>query len=166
MKTFNSLKTFADHLAKTHLRYDNYEKTACEFLGEVLQTEAKDKIGHLQTDTNGFVPWPDLAESTKKQKEDQGYVFNADYNPLYRTGEMRGSIHYFYSKELRKLILGSASLIMLFQELGTIHIPARSVLAFTLFQAAALINYVLGAMLRDWVAGQKLNLRRGVYGSI
>lgn len=146
--------------------YDNYEATACGFLGEILEKEAKDKIGHLQTDTDGFVPWPDLAASTKKQKEDQGYVFNADYNPLYRTGEMRDSINHVYRRELRKLILGSASLIMLFQELGTIHIPARSVLAFTMFQAAAVTNYVLGAMLRDWVSGEKLNLRRGVYGSI
>lgn len=160
MKEFKSLELFGKHIEKLILKFPIYEKAAANFAGKALQKEAKDKIGHLQDG------WKPLAESTKRDKEKQEYVFNADYNPLYRTGELRDSIHYVFNIESKTLFLGSDSEIMVYQELGTRYIPPRPVLSTTMYQAQPVINYVFGRMLQNFISGQKLSLSSGTYGSI
>lgn len=160
MKEFKSLELFGKHIEKLILEFPTYEKAAANFAGKALQKEAKDKIGHLQ---DGWAP---LADSTKRDKERQGYVFNADYNPLYRTGELRDSIHYVFNVESQTLFLGSDSQVMVWQEEGTRNIPPRPVISTTMYQVQPLINYVFGRMLQNFISGQKLSLNKGTYGSI
>lgn len=124
-------------------QYDNYEKSALEFLGEMLEKDAKEIIGHIQEG------WADLAESTKKDKIRKGFVFNMDYNPLLRTGEMRDSISHSITKNT--LFVGSTSEIMVYQEMGTIHIPPRPVLGLAMYRNRPAIEVVLSDMLMFWI---------------
>lgn len=160
MKEFKSLAAFQKHVEKLIVEFPIYEEKAANFLGEILEKEAKDKIGHLQPG------WDELKDSTKRDKERKGYVFNEDYNPLYRTGHLRDSIHYVFNLASQTLFLGSDSQIMVWQEEGTRHIPPRPVISTTMFQAQPVINYVFGSMLKNYLSGEKLSLTKGTYGVI
>ena len=168
MKTFDTLEKFARHMQKVVKTYHYYEAKAAHFIGESLVKEAKDSIGHLQHGAGPFQAWPELAESTKADKERQGYVFNHEYNPLLRTGEMRDSIHYDFNpgNAFSKLRLGSDSQIMVYQELGTPYIPPRSVLGLTMIKATPMIHYALGSMVDSWIEGKGYRPRSVTYGSI
>ena len=166
MKEFKSMADFSAHLSKSVKNYEKYEKKAGIFLGETLRKEAQDKIGHLQDHVGEFPAWKELADSTKADKLRNDYVFNADFNPLYRTGEMRDSIHFSYIPALHLLFLGSTSDIMLWQEEGTQHIPPRPVLGPTMFQAKMLVEYVFGKMLIDYIMGKPFIPRKNTYGSL
>ncbi len=165
MKEFDSLKKFSIHLKRLIAEYPVVEAKTGEFIGVLLEKEAKDKIGHLQQAAGPFKEWAPLAESTKLDKEKKGYVFNADYNPLYRQGDLKDSIHHVYSITRHEVILGSTSQIMIYQELGTNRIPPRSVIGATMFQAKNEMAFILGEMLTQWISGKSLRLRR-LHGSI
>ena|ERR1700722_6768192 len=158
MKTFGSLGKFSDQLDKLVIKYPDYEFKASNYLGELLKKSAREKIGHLQPSAGEFEAWQPLADSTKKDKERLGYVFNSDYNPLYRTGELMDSIGYVFFIAGRALYLGSTSEIMVYQELGTKYIPPRSVLGLTMYAASILIIKVYSKMLCDWICGKSLTL--------
>lgn len=166
MKTFNTFSAFAKHLDKVVNKHADYEAKAARFIGKNLEKEAKDKIGHLQDQVGPFAAWAELAESTKADKENKGYVFNHEYNPLYRTGELQDSIHYDWNPAEHHLRLGSSDEIMIYQELGTKYIPPRSVLGATMFQSPPLVNYTFGKMMVAWLENTTPNFRSGVYGSI
>jgi len=165
-KEFKSLSAFAKHILKVAESFDKYEAKASEFLGKILEKEAQDKIGHYQETAGPFAAWAPLKESTKKDKERQGYVFNADYNPEYRTGELKESISYSYIPSLHKILLGSTSQIMVYQEEGTRYMAPRSMIGATMYQSPPIINSVMGGMLRDWICNQPIKLRLRSYGSI
>lgn len=170
MKSFDSLEKFAKHLRKVASTYSRYEMQAANFVGQELVKEAKDKIGHLQegimTRAHAFFDWEPLTDSTKADKQRQGYVMNSDYNPLLRTGEMRDSIKYDFNPFLHKLRLGSDSQIMLYQELGTKYIPPRSVLGLTMSQAFPVVSYTFGRMMTAWLQGKTFSPRRLTHGSV
>lgn len=172
MKQFHSLDSFHRHLEILIKTYKVREIKTAEFVGHELVKEARDKIGHSNEGAGRFKDWAPLAESTLADKQRKGYIFNYEGNPLYRTGELRDSIHSVYNPPLRRLVLGSDSEIMVYQELGTRHIPARSVIGLTMYQSYPLVSYTFGKMLVDWVSGKPLMTKsglrasRGAYGSI
>lgn len=166
VKEFKSLKSFATHIRKQAEKFPIYEKKVSLFVGEILEKEAKDKIGHLHDAAGTFAAWEPLAESTKKDKERNDYVFNHEYNPLYRTGEAKESISHSYVPEMRKILLGSPSQILAWQEEGTRYIPPRSSIGATLFQSGQVIKYAFSGMLRDWAASHPIKVRISHYGSI
>lgn len=152
MKEF-SLESFSKHLEKSVIQYPKKEKTTLEFIGQHLEEKSKETIGHYQQGAGKFETWPELAETTKRDKELKGYVLNEEYNPLYRTGEMKESIHHAVNIGTHTLHVGSPSDIMLYQEMGTTHIPARSVLGLTLFKEKEQIQFILGLFLYNWIMG-------------
>jgi hypothetical protein len=166
MKEFSSFDAFSNHMKKVSSQYNKKEFLALNFLGKILEEEAKHKIGHLQKGAGPFESWQDLAESTKLDKQRKGYVFNDEYNPLYRTGELRESIHHVVNTVEHKLIIGSDSDIGLYQEIGTQHIPSRSFLGLTMFKEKAEIQYVLSSFLVNWISDSKAPLRRSINGSL
>jgi|SRR6266853_465291 len=169
MKTFNNLRSFSDHLKKVCASHAKYETLAAEFIGKELKKEARDAIGHLHDAAGPFKKWAELAESTKQDKERLGYVFNADYNPLLRTGELRDSIDYSVIPGVlgTLLLLGSSSQIMIYQELGTAYIPPRSVLGATMFKSYPTVSYTLTAMLAAWLESKSFSKPRSkTYGSV
>lgn len=168
MKTFNTFDAFAKHIEKVLTTYPAYEEIAGNFLGKTLAKEAKDSIGHLQAKAGEFDAWEELAERTKKDKESLGYVFNAEYNPLLRTGEMRDSIthEFIRTSSFSELKLGSSSQIMVYQELGTEYIPPRSVLGMTMFKSSPVISHVFLSMIASWIENKAFTPRSGSYGSL
>jgi len=166
MKTFASFEKFSKHLEKVVNDYNKREIAALNFIGKELEKHAKDKIGHLQEGGGPFATWAQLAKSTKLDKEKQGYVFNADYNPLYRTGVLKNSISHVVNKSNHTVFLGSDSEIMVYQELGTHFIPPRSVLGLTMFQSKAYIGKILGKMMVDWISNNRMTFKVVENGSL
>jgi phage gpG-like protein len=84
---------------------------------KILQDEAKRVIGTYD------YGWPQLAASTQRQREYQGFEPN---EPLLRTGDMRDSIE----REVQPGVayVGSNNDKVLWQEFGTSRIPPRSFL--------------------------------------
>lgn len=159
-REFNSLEKFSEHLTKAVLKRPYYEQKWGTFAAEMLEKESKDKIGHLNEG------WAPLAESTKRDKEKLGYVFNADYNPLYRTGELRDSIKGHYNLNIHTLFLGSFSEIMLYQALGTKYIPPRDPIGSTMQQALPQIATLLGQMFIQLLLLTPAKFRRSTHGAI
>ena len=159
MKEFTNLDAFTKHLDQVTKQYSQRERKALEVIGDAVERKSKENIGHLQQGAGGFKPWEPLAESTKKDKERQGYVYNSDYNPLYRTGDLRESIHHVVNLGEHKVVIGSDSEIAAYQELGTQHIPARSFLGLALFTEKQKIIYILGLFLQYWITNNRSALR-------
>ena len=162
MKEFANLGAFSKQLEKVVGQYTNREHKALDFIGQRIENKAKETIGHLQVGAGGFESWPELAESTKADKDKKGYAFNEEYNPLYRTGELKESIHHIVAvlnKELGQVFIGSPLDVALFQEMGTTKIPARSFLGLTMFKEKEQIEFILGLFLNNWIIDTYSKLR-------
>lgn len=162
MKEFANLGAFSKQLEKVTAQYTNREHKALDFIGQRIEDKAKEAIGHLQAGGGGFQSWPELAEATKTDKEKKGFVFNEQYNPLYRTGELKESIHHVVAvlnSEFGRVFVGSPLDIALFQEMGTKTIPARSFLGLTMFKEKEQIQYILGLFLHNWIINTYASLR-------
>lgn len=151
MKTFDNLGKFAEHLAKTIIAQELAIKAALEKSARIVEREAKREIGHLQPEVGPFQDWEELADSTKEDKERKGYVFNSDYNPLLRTGELRNSI----SHEVKghEAAIGSTSQVMVYQEFGTSKIPPRAVLGPAIYKNKEIIKIILGSAVITGIIG-------------
>lgn len=163
MKTFRTFDTFARHLERVVKNHQKYELKAAKFIGKVIVKQAKDSIGHLQEGAGPFSTWPELADSTKADKERLGFVFNEQYNPLLRTGELRDSIKSTVTQlgKYTKVRVGSTSEIMVYQELGTAHIPPRSVLGLTMYKSMPVIKYTTREMLFHWLENKQFTPKWG-----
>lgn len=131
MKTFDNFASFALHLGV--IAASNTIKTHEELkvVTKLLEKRIKDRFGnYIREDVGQFSAWPELANSTKAERVRLGYTPN---DPLLRSGELRDSI----KSEVRGLeaVIGSDSDIMVWQELGTSRIPARSVLGAEAYRA-------------------------------
>lgn len=166
MKEFTSFDSFAKHMNKVVSQYNEREYKSLNFLGSILEEEAKNKIGHLQKGGGQFDDWKPLAESTKADKERLGYVFNDEYNPLYRTGELKNSIGHVVNRVAHTLYVGSSSEIAVYHEFGTKHIPERSFLGLTFFKAKYEIQHVLASFLLNWITNNNSPLKRPAHGSL
>jgi HK97 gp10 family phage protein len=109
-----TLMEFAELLGGLKLEVDHINHTALERAAKIVEKEAKDVLGTYR------YGWPQLAPSTQKEREKQGFAPN---EPLLRTGEMRDSIQ--HSSDHHEARIGSNSDIALYQELGTSKIPPR-----------------------------------------
>lgn len=156
MKEFKSLQQFSNFINKAEKQYPKYEAATAHIIGEALVEKAKEKIGYLQPQHGEFTAWQPLTDSTKADKERQGYVFKDDYNPLYRTGELKESIHHFYNKTLNQILLGSASQILYWQDQGTVKMVARSVIGATMYQSRMWVEPILMNMLFKWITQEKI----------
>lgn len=122
MRNF-SLLGFIEHAAVMAAEVVIAEHEALEKGAEIVEKEAKDAIGVYQTQAGPFAAWAELADATKADRVARGYSEN---DPELRTGDLRDSIeHTVLGHEAH---IGSDSEIMVFQELGTATMPARSIL--------------------------------------
>lgn len=152
-KDFSSLLDFSDHLFKA----SNHEvfalKECLDLAGKIIQLEAKKEIGYLQPQVGPFDAWEELADSTKEEKERLGYVFNSDYNPLFRTGSLLNSIVYEVNMDKLETIVGSKSQIAAFQEFGTNRIPPRPFIGPAMFKNMEKIAQLFGKATVIGIAG-------------
>lgn len=151
-KEFKSLKSFLTQINKVVESYDRRENNLLTIVGRFIELESKSIIGHRQYGINGagFGVWPDLADSTKEDKERKGFG-NAgnDWQPLLRTGEMRDSITFTTGKH--EVSIGSPSDILVYQELGTEFIPPRPVLSLAMYREKVKMQKAIGNFMMAWI---------------
>jgi hypothetical protein len=122
-KDFKSFGALASHLAAIQLGEAIALHKGLELAAKRIEATAKNKIGEYQDGVGPFVAWADLADSTEKEKERLGYPLDA---PLLRNGDLRESIGHEVGP--LEAIVGSTEDVMVYQEMGTEHIPPRPVL--------------------------------------
>ena len=161
MKAFPSPADFARFLYEKAATLDVAEAVAFEKIGNIVAQDAKHRIGEYQDEAGQFPAWKDLAESTIQDKESQGYAVPA---PLLRDGDMRDSIEFRCTAD--RVVIGSASKVALWQELGTsgpnagpdgYHVPPRPFLGPALFTNEEECAAILGAEVAVWLAGFRPN---------
>lgn len=144
-KQFKSLKSFDTQIKRLVREYPRREQALLNLVGHFIEKESKSYIGHLQD------IWPELADSTKEQKESLGYGdAGNDWQPLLRTGDMRDSIH--YAVQLHDVYIGSDSDIMVYQELGTARIPPRPVLGLAMYRNKLKLEKAIGNFMYSWIS--------------
>lgn len=108
--------------------------------------------------------WPALADSTVAEKERLGYFGQvSETDPLLRDGDMRESIEAAVVPDLGSvfIVLGSDSLVALYQEMGTSTIPPRPFLSTATAASIPEAKNILNRLARDLLAGQwKPNVKR------
>lgn len=114
-------------------------KPGLESASKLLFDTAYAEFGVYQKAAEPFGDWPELADATKEDRVAKGFTEN---DPLLRSGELRDSL----KREVDHLeaTVGSTSDIMLFQELGTSHIPPRPVLGIALQRCWPQIQALIG----------------------
>ncbi len=137
---FDSLGAFAAHIAgsvspKTLIAVH----LALEACAAEVEKTAKSEIGVYQPAVGDFPEWPDLAEATVEDRIAQGY---SPDEPLLREGDLRDSIE--HEVGILEAVIGSKSLIAMWQELGTEHIPPRPFLGPALVRNEETVRALLG----------------------
>jgi hypothetical protein len=151
IKTFD-LAGFAMHLAKLPLIIAIEQHEAMEEACRVVEDEAKQSIGHYQAAAGPFAAWAPLADTTLQGwgghpgKIALGYA--PPDNPELRTGDLRDSIK--HQAEQGVVIGGAEGAIgsdednMVWQEIGTSKMPARSILGGAAVRKADVVAELLG----------------------
>lgn len=137
---FASLNDFALHLAEAAIAVVEVEHHALEKCAQVIEKDAKARIGEYQPSTGPFPAWEQLADSTEQEKARLGYPIDA---PLLREGDLRDSIqHEVHGSEA---VVGSQSDIAAYQEFGTDKIPPRPFIGPAAFDSKEKVQKILGA---------------------
>jgi hypothetical protein len=140
LREFKSFAEAAAHCAELALVQHEADHRSLVRATDLLQKKAKDKIGQYQPEAGEFVAWAELAESTKQDRERQGYPEN---EPLLRVGILQESIETLVLPDEGLGYVGSNSDIAVWQELGTTKIPPRSFLGSTAVEnLEAIVNIV------------------------
>lgn len=134
-----SLAQFIGHIAASINHLKHAEHQAMEQACLLVENEAKREIGTYQSGAGPFVPWAELADSTKDDRARKGFP---DNEPLLRTGTLRDSIEHKVGD--KEGCIGSDSPIAEYQELGTVHIPPRSFLGGAAVRKGPQVAQILG----------------------
>lgn len=155
-KTFDSFADYRRHLEKSLLQFSIAEKVILETVGAEVEKNAKSKFGEYQEGIGRFEKWPELAESTKEDRVRKGFGEN---EPLLRDGALRDSVSHAVDLASKSVEVGSTSEVMVWQELGTKHIPPRPVIGSAMYEKKARIQALCGevmfALLTDQVRSVK-----------
>lgn len=143
-----SVEGFITNLISLSMQNSVLSDSALEWIGNKVEKAAKEKIGEYQETAGSFVAWAELADSTKQDRERQGYP---DNEPLLRDGELRDSIE--HTVLFQEVQIGSNRPIAEYQELGTEHIPPRSFLGGAAFEETPDIINKLGPVLESFLTG-------------
>lgn len=156
IRTFPNPASFARHLLNVAVSEALVVQEGLEACAKLIENSAKEEIGHLQPAVGPFAAWAPLADSTIADKARQGYLFNDEGNPLLRRGDLRDSIS--HDVEPLSAVIGSTSQIMVYQEYGTIHIPARSVIGAAGYKNKEKIIAILTLALASGFSGASMVL--------
>lgn len=137
---FANLNDFVLHLAETVVAIEEVEHRALKKCAEVIEKDAKNRIGEYQPTTGPFPAWEPLADSTEQEKARLGYPVDA---PLLRKGNLRDSIRHEVSGH--EAVIGSQSGIAAYQEFGTEQIPPRPFIGPAAFDSKDKVQKILGA---------------------
>jgi hypothetical protein len=146
MKEFSSFGDFSKHLEGLIAGMPAVELFMLQRIGVAVKERAKEKIGDYQAEAGPFAAWSPLADSTKKDRLRAGY---SEDDPLLRTGELRDSIDYVVI--VPEVVIGSPLDIALWQEMGTVTIPARSFLGGAAFELTPELLAMAGTKLESYL---------------
>lgn len=138
-KEFQDLASFCLHLAAVQTAVARAQHSALEKAAQIIEQDAKDRIGHYQAAEGPFHEWAPLADSTEYDKARQGYPTDA---PLLRKGDLKESIQ--HEVEGAEAVVGSKSEIAEYQEFGTKTIPPRPFIGPAAFANKDKIEALLG----------------------
>jgi HK97 gp10 family phage protein len=144
VKEFQDVGSFALHLAATALAIKAAEHRILDRAAQIIEKDAKRQLGHYQDQVGPFNGWPDLAESTQKERERKGFTPD---DPGVRTGAMRDSIT--RQVEGSEAAVGSDKDEMVWFELGTPTQPPRPVLGPAAYKNKDKIESALGQSVVD-----------------
>lgn len=142
MKTFVSPQAFALFLLKLAAKEPEVMRIGLQEVAKLIKKTAKDEIGHYQPASGPFQAWPRLSLATEADKERLGYVYNDDYNPLLREGDLKQS--YTYRTSMKEAVIGSDLDEAVYHEFGTEKMPARPVLGPAAFRNKEKIRAIFG----------------------
>lgn len=148
VKQYKSLDAFSKQMNRVNKKFTQRENIFLNLIGKFIKVEARKIIGS-ESVPGYYDEWPELAEATKADKERLGFDFNADYNPLLRTGTMRDSIE--YQIQPHQVYIGSPSDILVYQEIGTVHIPPRPVLGLAMYKEKVSMHGAINNFLISWI---------------
>lgn len=138
-REFSSLTSFITHFSAIALALHEEEHHMLKKAAVLVENTAKEKLGHYQPAVGGFPAWAELADSTKKERLEQGYTEN---DPLLRSGALRDSIS--HEIEGNVAAIGSTSDYAIDQEAGTNRIPPRPFLAPALIENINEVKAIIG----------------------
>lgn len=148
MKEFASMGLLGRHFAAIAAQGRAVETHVVKDAAKIVKDDAGVRIGMYQEATGPFNAWAELATSTVSDRVRQGFT---PFEPLYRTGELRGSIEAEVSGN--QMVVGSKMDIALWQEQGTSKMPPRPFLGPALYDSRAKIGRSSATTLVAWIAG-------------
>lgn len=157
--TVFSLVGFANHLRGVNHALTGGQKKALERAALIIEKEAKAEIGNRQGEAKPFKAWDPLADTTihgwrgHPGKEDLGFT-PPDYDPLLRGGDMRDSIE--HTVKGHEAHVGSNSDVAVWQELGTVNMPARSFLGGAAVRKKHEVGKVVGRSVAMILSGRSV----------
>jgi phage gpG-like protein len=134
-----TMASFGEHLAKMATTVVLGERQGLKKAAELVEKEAKSEFGTYQGAIGHFEKWAELENSTKDDRVASGFTEN---DPLLRSGSLRDTVSHEVSG--LEAVIGSASDIMVYQELGTATIPPRAVLGPSLLRKEKEVLKILG----------------------
>lgn len=146
------LRTWIKRMERAPERMERSTDVLLERVGEHVMEKARAEIGHLQPAKGPFPAWAPLKRATVRGKQREGFDFNADHNPLLRTGALRESIQ--KAVHGNKVTVFSDDPIAAYQEFGTEHIPPRPFISPAMFTSLPWIGARSATMVRRVLAGQ------------
>lgn len=136
---FESPLKFAEHLVQAVAQEELALHEGLKKALRMVRNKARGKIGHYQAEAGPFNEWPELADSTKQDRVNQGYP--AD-KPLLREGTLRDSI--VDEVAIIEGVVGSKDPIAAYQEYGTDRIPARPFIGPAAYESKEKIKAIIG----------------------
>ena len=159
MSVVVSLRGGLAHLAAMAAAMPAAEERAMTLACALVRDEARQAIGHTEGGAGPFDAWPPLAAATQAQRVREGFAPDA---PLLRDGSLRDSIRMVVTRSAGVIegIVGSASEIAVYQELGTARIPPRSFLGVAAVQVADAVVAALGRGVVDGLSDHRTRMNR------
>lgn len=148
MREFSSFGSFARHLAVTAALGEEVTHHITERAAEIIQADAKKRIGEYQDGVGPFNSWAPLADATKADRAAQGFP---EDEPLLRTGDLRDSIE--VTARGNEAVIGSVGDIALYQEVGTDKIPPRPFLGPAGYDSKLNISELAAKTVLAWISG-------------
>jgi phage gpG-like protein len=130
------------------INLEHAQKVGLEAAAQIVQHEAKRVIGTYD------YGWPELAESTKKDRVNKGFTEN---EPLLRSGELRASIEYTIVSDTEAQV-GSNNDKAVWHELGTSRVPPRPFLAPAAAEKGREAAKVMGVAVASAIASRNVDI--------
>lgn len=146
MTEFDNFGAFGAHLLRTAAAGAAIEKVILKKAAEIIQKDAKARIGTYQDGMGPFPAWANLAESTVDDRIRKGF---APEDPLLRTGEMRNSIGVLIAGN--EAIIGTPDAVALHHEMGTSRMPPRPFLGPAAMHSKEAVEKMAPAVVLAWI---------------